>query len=101
MHLLCEQSINATDEVCPCPIHFLPLIAALIGQRCENVKTWKKNLPIFGKSTGQILLKICTESFLTRICNFFIKIFVGHLDNNTKFLEKYKMKEKINVTNQS
>ncbi len=39
MHLLCEQSINATDEVCPCPIHFLPLIAALIGQRCENVKT--------------------------------------------------------------
>ncbi len=49
---------------------------------------------IFGKTVGHQGLKFGTGSFLTRIYNFFIKIFVGgRLDNNTKMLTNITTKK--------
>ena len=72
----------------------------------KNVKSQKTDEPvlaIFGKTVGHKGLKFGTGSFLTRIYNFFIKIFVGgRLDNNTKMLtNKTKKTNKKNVLKHS
>ena len=63
----------------------------------KSQKTGKSVWAIFGKSTGHIGLKFCTESFLTRMYNFvFIKIFVGgRLGNNiAKFVKQQQQQQR-------